>query len=48
MVQSPSKTLILAEFLQLPETKPASEYIDGQIIQKPMHTGIFPLLRSFV
>lgn len=23
-------------FLQLPETKPASEYIDGEIIQKPM------------
>ncbi len=34
MVQAPSKTLTLAEFLQLPETKPASEYIDGQIIQK--------------
>lgn len=26
----------LEEFLQLPETKPASEYIQGQIIQKPM------------
>jgi Uma2 family endonuclease len=30
------KILTLTEFLQLPETKPASEYIDGQIIQKPM------------
>lgn len=39
MVQAPSKTLTLAEFLQLPETKPASEYIDGQIIQKPMPQG---------
>ncbi|PIG94720.1 Uma2 family endonuclease [Gloeocapsopsis sp. IPPAS B-1203] len=39
MVQTPSKTLTLAEFLQLPETKPASEYIDGQIIQKPMPQG---------
>ena len=39
MIQAPSKTLTLAEFLQLPETKPASEYIDGQIIQKPMPQG---------
>jgi Uma2 family endonuclease len=36
MVQAPLKTLKLEEFLQLPETKPASEYIDGQIIQKPL------------
>ena len=39
MVQTPSKMLTLAEFLQLPETKPASEYIDSQIIQKPMPQG---------
>lgn len=39
MVQVPSKAVTLAEFLQLPETKPASEYIDGQIIQKPMPQG---------
>lgn len=26
----------LQEFLKLPETKPASEYIDGEVIQKPM------------
>lgn len=39
MVQAPSKMLTLAEFLQLPETKRASEYIDGQIIQKPMPQG---------
>ena len=39
MVQTPSKALTLAEFLQLPETKPASEYIDGQIITKPMPQG---------
>jgi Uma2 family endonuclease len=39
MVQAPLKTLKLEEFLQLPETKPASEYIDGQIIQKPMPQG---------
>jgi hypothetical protein len=35
MVQSPPKPLTLEAFLQLPETKPASEYIDGQILQKP-------------
>jgi Uma2 family endonuclease len=39
MVQKIQKTLTLEEFLQLPETKPASEYIDGQIIQKPMPQG---------
>jgi Uma2 family endonuclease len=39
MVQIPSKALTLAEFLQLPETEPASEYIDGQIVQKPMPQG---------
>jgi Uma2 family endonuclease len=39
MVQVIQKTLTLDEFLQLPETKPASEYIDGQIIQKPIPQG---------
>ncbi|MCU0543296.1 MAG: Uma2 family endonuclease [Oscillatoriaceae cyanobacterium Prado104] len=39
MVQTPTKTLTLEEFLQQPETKPASEFIDGQIIQKPMPQG---------
>ncbi|CBN58516.1 MULTISPECIES: Uma2 family endonuclease [Kamptonema] len=39
MVQAPAKPLTLDEFLKLPETKPASEYIDGQIIQKPMPQG---------
>lgn len=32
-------TTTLQEFLKLPETKPASEYIDGEIIQKPMPKG---------
>ncbi len=31
-----TQPLTLEEFLQLPETKPASEYIEGQIFQKPM------------
>jgi len=39
MVQTAFKPLTLDEFLQLPETKPANEYIDGQIIQKPMPQG---------
>lgn len=39
MVQTPAKTLTLSEFLKLPETKPASEYINGQIIQQPMPQG---------
>ncbi|MEG4168015.1 MULTISPECIES: Uma2 family endonuclease [unclassified Microcoleus] len=39
MVQSLPKSLTLPEFLKLPETKPASEYIDGAIIQKPMPQG---------
>ncbi len=39
MVQTPSKILSLEEFLNLPETKPAHEYVDGQIIQKPMPQG---------
>jgi Uma2 family endonuclease len=39
MVQASEKTLTLEEFLKLPETKPASEYINGKIIQKPMPQG---------
>ncbi len=39
MVQVPVKRLTLEEFLERPETKPASEYIDGEIIQKPMPQG---------
>ena len=38
-MQAPSKTLTLKEFLQLPETKPASEFLNGQVIQKPMPQG---------
>ncbi|MBH8575834.1 Uma2 family endonuclease [Nostocaceae cyanobacterium CENA369] len=34
-----SSQLTLEEFLKLPETKPASEYINGEIIQKPMPKG---------
>lgn len=38
LLQSPAK-LSLADFLQLPETEPTSEYIDGTIYQKPMPKG---------
>ena len=37
-IQSPSK-ISLEEFLLLPETKPASEYVDGQIYQKDLPQG---------
>ncbi|NES98706.1 MAG: Uma2 family endonuclease, partial [Desertifilum sp. SIO1I2] len=36
---TPLTQLTLEEFLELPETKPASEYIDGRIYQKPMPQG---------
>lgn len=39
MLQTPIQRLTLEKFLALPETKPASEYIDGQIIQKPLPQG---------
>lgn len=46
MVQVPEKTITLEEFLKLPETKPASEYIDGQIIQKPMPQGKHSIIQG--
>jgi Uma2 family endonuclease len=39
MTVSASKPITLDEFLKLPETKPASEYMDGEIISKPMPKG---------
>jgi len=39
MVQTPTQRLTLEAFLQLPETKPASEFSHGQITQKPMPQG---------
>ncbi|WP_404787601.1 Uma2 family endonuclease [Altericista sp. CCNU0014] len=46
MVQTPVKPKTLEEFLTLPETKPASEYIDGKIIQKPMPKGRHSILQA--
>jgi Uma2 family endonuclease len=39
MIATPVKTLTLDVFLQLPETKPASEYIDNRITHKIMPKG---------
>jgi Uma2 family endonuclease len=46
MVQTSIKPITLEEFLNLPETKPANEYMDGQIIQKPMPKGRHSILQS--
>jgi Uma2 family endonuclease len=46
MVQIPSRILTLEEFLHMPETKPASEYVDGQIIQKPMPKGKHSVIQT--
>ena len=43
--------LTLDEFLALPETEPASELIDGEVVQKPLPTwdhGVIQRLLSFV
>ncbi|MBW4618938.1 MAG: Uma2 family endonuclease [Cyanosarcina radialis HA8281-LM2] len=40
-----AKPITLEEFLELPETKPASEFLDGQINQKPMPQGEHSLLQ---
>jgi Uma2 family endonuclease len=45
MVTTPVKKLTLESFLALSETKPASEYIDGKIVQKPMPQGKHSLLQ---
>lgn len=39
MVQAPTQRLTLEAFLELPETKPASEYFGGEITQKTMPQG---------
>ncbi|MGD1858155.1 MAG: Uma2 family endonuclease [Leptolyngbyaceae cyanobacterium] len=45
MVQAPAQSITLEEFLKLPETKPASEYINGTILQKPMPQGKHSILQ---
>ena len=46
MAQALSKPLTLPECLEQPETKPASEYINGKIIQKSMPEGRHSLLQG--
>ncbi|MGH8001257.1 MAG: Uma2 family endonuclease [Brasilonema sp.] len=46
MVQIPTKLVTLEEFQKLPETEPASEYIDGRIIQKPMPQGEHSVIQT--
>lgn len=41
-----AQPLTLKEFLKLPETKPASEFINGKVIQKPMPQGEHSLLQG--
>jgi Uma2 family endonuclease len=39
MIRSPIQLITLTEFLAMPETKPANEFIDGIISPKPMPQG---------
>ncbi|WP_366853773.1 Uma2 family endonuclease [Microcoleus sp. PH2017_22_RUC_O_B] len=41
-----TERITVEEFLKLPETKPASEYIQGEIVQKPLPKTKHSLLRS--
>ncbi len=46
MVGVSAKPLTLEDFLQRPETQPASEFIEGEITQKPMPQGKHSLLQG--
>jgi Uma2 family endonuclease len=46
VLTNPTAKISLDEFLQLPETKPASEYINGQVYQKPMPQGEHSILQG--
>ncbi len=46
MVQTPTKAMTLSRFLTLPESKPASEFINGQIHQKPMPQGQHSIIQG--
>ena len=41
-----AQPMTLESFLQLPETQPASEFIDGAVIQKPMPQGEHSLIQT--
>jgi Uma2 family endonuclease len=40
--------LTLEQFLTLPETEPASEYLCGEVVQKPMPTGLHGLIQMWI
>ncbi|CAD5927903.1 hypothetical protein PCC9214_01089 [Planktothrix tepida] len=46
MIQTTTPKLTLEEFLQQPETKPAQEFINGQIRPKPMPQGEHSLIQG--
>mgnify|MGYP001794419573 CR=1 FL=1 len=46
MVQAPIQSLTLESFLELPDTQPASEFINNQLSQKPMPQGEHSTLQS--
>lgn len=46
MATTDEKTLTLQEFLTLPETKPASEYIEGRVVQKMSPGARHALIQS--
>lgn len=43
-----TQRLTLQEFLSLPETEPASEYVCGEVFQKPMPTNAHGILQPYI
>jgi Uma2 family endonuclease len=41
-----TRSLTLTEFLERPETQPASEFINGEVRQKPMPQGKHRVLQE--
>ncbi len=48
MTLSIERLLTLAEFLDLPETKPATEFMNGELRQKPMPQGKHSVLQALL
>ncbi|MGK7890462.1 MAG: Uma2 family endonuclease [Leptolyngbyaceae cyanobacterium] len=46
MVQTPTQAITLEAFLRSPATKPASEFLNGQVTQKPMPQGEHSVLQG--
>jgi Uma2 family endonuclease len=45
---STTTKLTLEQFLALPETEPASEYVCGEVIQKPMPTRLHGIIQGLI